>query len=63
MAQSIGIVGCGAIGQALMRAADSGRLNVEVAGVISRDENKAHEFLGGLDSPPPYLTREELVAE
>ncbi len=61
MAQSIGIVGCGAIGQALLRAADSGNLNVPVAGVTSRDEHRAHEFLGGLDSPPPYLDRKELI--
>ena len=53
MAQSIGIVGCGTIGQALMRAADSGDLNVAVAGVTSRDEDKAHEFLGSLNNPPP----------
>ena len=51
MAQSIGVVGCGSIGQALMRAADSGKLNVAVAGVTSRDEHRAHEFLGTLDNP------------
>ena len=62
MAQSIGIVGCGAIGQALMRAADSGKLNVRIAGVTSRDEHRAHEFLGGLDSPPVYMDRQELIA-
>ena len=61
MAQSIGIVGCGTIGQALMRAADSGDLNVAVAGVTSRDEDKAHEFLGSLNNPPPYLSREQLI--
>ena len=62
MVQSIGIVGCGAIGQSLLRAADSGQLNVPVAGVTSRDEHRAHEFLSGLDSPPPYLDRRELIA-
>ncbi len=61
MAQSIGIVGCGTIGQALMRAADSGELNVAVAGVTSRGEDKAHEFLGSLNNPPPYLSREQLI--
>ncbi len=61
MAQSIGVVGCGAIGQALIRAADSGKLNVPVAGVTSRDESRASDFLGGLDSPPPYLDRQELI--
>ena len=62
MTLSIGIVGCGAIGQALIRSADSGQLNVPVAGVTSRDEHRAHEFLGALDSPPPYLDRPELIA-
>jgi len=61
MAQSIGIVGCGTIGQALLRAADSGTLNVPVAGVTSRDEHRAHEFLGSLDAPPPYMDRKELI--
>ena len=61
MAQSIGIVGCGTIGQALMRAADSGELNVAVAGVTSRDEDKAHKFLDSLNNPPPYLSREQLI--
>ena len=62
MTQSIGIIGCGAIGQALLRAVDSGRLNVAVAGVTSRNEDRAHEFLGSLDSPPPYLDRQELIS-
>ena len=61
MAQSIGIVGCGAIGQALMRAADSGKLNVAVAGVTSRDEDRAHGFLDSLNNPPPYLRRQQLI--
>ena len=45
---SIGIVGCGAIGQGLLRAADDGRLSVPVAGVTSR---KPPEGLEGA----PYL--------
>ena len=57
MTQSIGIVGCGAIGQALLQASDSGKLGVSVAGVTSRDEQRAYAFLGGLNSPPPYLNR------
>ena len=61
MTQSIGIVGCGAIGRALLRAADSGKLGVSVAGVTSRDEPRAYEFLGGLNSPPPYLNRQQLI--
>ncbi len=52
MSLSIGIVGCGAIGQSLLRAADSGQLNVLVAGVTSRDEHRAHEFLGNTEIAP-----------
>ena len=62
MAQSIGIVGCGSIGQALLRAADSGQLKVPVAGVTSRDEHRAHEFLATLAAPLPYLDRQELIS-
>ena len=61
MAQSIGIVGCGAIGQALIRAVDSGELNVAVAGVTSRDEDRAHGFLDSLNNPLPYLSRQQLI--
>ena len=59
---SIGIVGCGAIGRALLQAADSGRMNVSVAGVTSRTEDTARSFLATLGSPPPYLGRGELIA-
>ena len=61
MAQSIGIVGCGAIGKALLQAVDSGKLSVPVSGVSSRNEHRAREFLGSLDSPLPYLDRRELI--
>lgn len=63
MAQAIGIVGCGSIGQALMRAADTGKLPVSVAGVSSRTEDRAREFLATLKNPPPYLNRDQLIAE
>ncbi len=62
MAESIGIVGCGAIGQALLREADAGRLGVSIAGVTSRTETTAHAFLSTLRDPPPYLERDELIA-
>ena len=62
MAHAIGIVGCGAIGQALLRAADTGKLPVSVAGVSSRTENRAREFLATLENPPPYLNRDQLIA-
>ena len=58
---AIGIVGCGAIGRAILRAGDDGRLGVPVAGVSSRTADTAREFLDTLESSPPYLMLEELV--
>lgn len=60
--KSIGIVGCGAIGKALVKAVEDGRLAVRVAGVTSRTEKSAREFLAAFKNPPPYLTLDELVA-
>ncbi len=58
---AIGIVGCGAIGRAILREADSGRLGVTVAGVNSRTQETAQEFLQTLENPPAYLSRADLV--
>ncbi|HEY7294013.1 MAG TPA: aspartate dehydrogenase, partial [Dehalococcoidia bacterium] len=58
--RSIGIVGCGAIGRELLRAAAAGRLPVPVAGVASRTEASARAFLATLPSPPPLLSLQEL---
>ncbi len=63
MVQAIGIVGCGAISQALLRAADTGKLPVSVAGVSSRTEDRAREFLATLENPPPDLDRDQLIAD
>ena len=60
-AAAIGIVGCGAIGRAILREADSGSLGVAVAGVSSRTEETAQAFLDTLSAPPPYLSRRELI--
>src|SRR5687768_14874079 len=60
--KSIGIVGCGSIGKAILRAVDDGRLNVRVAGVSSRTESTAVEFLATLKTKPPFLSRTDLVA-
>src|ERR1051326_9362310 len=60
--KSIGIVGCGAIGRALIEAVESGKLAVRIAGVTSRTEKKAREFLAGFSNPPPYISLDELVA-
>jgi aspartate dehydrogenase len=59
--RGIGIVGCGAIGRAILHAADDGRLSVPVAGVASRTEASARAFLATLRTPPPYLARDALI--
>ncbi len=61
MTDAIGIVGCGAIGRALLRAGDEGTLGVPVAGVTSRTPSTAEAFLATLSEPPPYLGLAELV--
>jgi aspartate dehydrogenase len=60
--KSIGIVGCGTIGRALVQAVESGKLSVRIAGVTSRTESSAREFLSTCKSPPPYLTLRDLIA-
>ncbi len=60
---SIGIVGCGAIGRSILRAVDDGHLDVDVAGVASRTESTAREFLASLENPVPYLAIGELIEE
>jgi len=59
---SIGIVGCGAIGRALITAVASGKVAVRIAGVTSRTEPSAREFLATLASAPPYMSLSELIA-
>ena len=60
--KSIGIVGCGAIGQALLKAVGTRSLAVLIAGVTSRTEKSAREFLSNCENPPPYLPLRELIA-
>ena len=62
LAQTVGIVGCGAIGQAIISAGQSGALSVPIAGITSRTEAPARAFLSTLRTPPPYLDRSELIA-
>jgi aspartate dehydrogenase len=59
--KSIGIVGCGAIGKALIKAVEDGKLAVRIVGVTSRTEKSAREFLAAFKNPPPYLQMDELV--
>ena len=61
-AKSIGIVGCGTIGKALLNALATGKLAVRIAGVTSRGEKSAREFLSSFKDPPPYLSLTELIA-
>jgi aspartate dehydrogenase len=61
--KTIGVVGCGAIGQAILRAADTGVLDLDVAGVTSRTEDTARSFLSSLREPKPYMSLGELVEE
>ena len=58
---SVGIVGCGAIGRAILQASDQGILNVKVAAVYSRSEDKARAYLQTLKTPPPFLPQDELI--
>ena len=59
--KSIGIVGCGAIGKALIRAVEGGKLSVRVAGITSRSEQGAREFLSAFRQPPSYLPLKNLI--
>jgi aspartate dehydrogenase len=59
--KSIGIVGCGAIGKALLNAVECGQLAVRIAGVSSRTEASARRCLAMLRRPPPYLPMPELI--
>lgn len=60
--KSIGIVGCGAIGKALLTAVEDGKLAVNIAGVTSRTEKTARELLASFRNPPPYVSLGELIA-
>ncbi|MDA0797083.1 MAG: aspartate dehydrogenase [Chloroflexi bacterium] len=62
MTTRIGIVGCGAIGKAILKAADAGQINVEVAGVSARTEAPAREFLASLQHDWPLLSQTDLIA-
>jgi aspartate dehydrogenase len=60
--RSIGIVGCGTIGRALVSAVHNGKLSVQIVGVSSRTESSAREFLSSFKNPPSYLPLEKLIA-
>jgi len=58
---TFGIVGCGSIGRALLRAHDASPLPMLPAGVASRTESTAREFLDGLRTPVPFLDLDALI--
>ena len=60
---SIGIVGCGVIGQALLKASEAGSLTLPIMGLSSRTEQTARAFLSTLHNPPEYCSQTELVAK
>ena len=61
--KSIGIVGLGAIGRAILKAVEGDKLGVRVAGITSRNEKTAREFLATIKTPPPYLDLAQLISE
>jgi aspartate dehydrogenase len=61
-ATRVGIVGCGTLGQAIVRAHADGTLKAHVAAVTSRSADKARAFLARLPGAPPYRERAELIA-
>jgi aspartate dehydrogenase len=61
--KSIGIVGCGAIGRALVKAVRDGKLSVRIAGVTGRTEKSAREFLSTLGAAAKYLPLDELISD
>lgn len=60
---NIGIVGCGAISQGLLKASESGILTLPISGITSRTKLKAQKFLSTLERSPNYYSREELIAK
>jgi len=60
---TIGIVGCGAIGQALLKASEAGTLTPSITGITSRTEGSARAFLTTLNNPPEYFSQTELIAK
>ncbi|HWP58825.1 MAG TPA: aspartate dehydrogenase [Candidatus Acidoferrales bacterium] len=59
--KTIGIVGCGTIARAILKATQDGTLHVACAGVTSRTEATARSFLATLPNPPAFLPRPALL--
>lgn len=57
----VGVVGLGAIGQAICRAIDDGKIAVQLVAVTELDLKKASAFTGTLRRPPDVVSLDELV--
>ena len=60
--RNVGVVGLGVIGRAVCRALDSGIPGLRLVGALARDRSRAETFLAGLDTKPPFLPLDDLVA-
>jgi aspartate dehydrogenase len=59
--RQVGIVGLGAIGQALGRAIDDGRIAMELVAVTELDAAKAVTFIRTLRRPPALVELDDLI--
>lgn len=58
----VGIVGMGTIGRAIALALDTGAIPVQLVAVHSRDAEKAKAFVATLNTAPPVLDLDGLIA-
>jgi aspartate dehydrogenase len=58
----VGVVGMGTIGRAIALALDTGAIPVQVVAVHSRDAEKARAFVASLNTAPPVLDLDGLIA-
>ncbi|MGH7310433.1 MAG: Gfo/Idh/MocA family oxidoreductase, partial [Candidatus Rokuibacteriota bacterium] len=61
-ARNVGVVGLGVIGRAVCRAVDTGIPGLRLSGALARDRGRAETFLAGLETKPPFLSLDDLVA-
>lgn len=60
----VGLVGCGAIGQAILRAADQNSIpGVSIIGVSSRTRDSAEKFLKSLTADIPWTHTDSLIQQ
>lgn len=61
MQKRLGLVGLGAIGQAVVQAAESGAIPFRIAAIHHRNPESSEGFRSGLRSQPPITTLPELI--